>query len=163
MATLGDLISSYEKSEVYCHMQAHHLGMFLYDYIGDLHVALSYVDQRCAGALYHGVVQRFIMTNFEKADVVDIDIKGICPKNSDNPYSLERWECLHGIGHGLTESHNSDVLSAVQHCGDLEPGWEQISCSKGVFMENVLALKSIAGLNQTLASLMELHHRILFY
>jgi len=137
LATLSDLISSYEKSEVYCHVQAHHLGMFLYDYIGDLHVALSYVDQRCAGAMYHGVIQRFFMTNFEKADVVDIDIKGICPKNSDNPYSLERWECLHGIGHGLTESYNSDVLSAVQHCEDLEPGWEQISCSKGVFMENV--------------------------
>lgn len=138
MATFDDIISSYESSKRYCHTHAHHLGMFLYDYFGDLDEAFSHADQRCAGAIYHGVVLRFFMTSVNKTNLADIDVGSICPKTVDDPYTLTRWECLHGIGHGLTNVYNFDVFSAVRHCEDLEPGWEQISCSKGVFMGNVV-------------------------
>ena len=35
------------------------------------------------------------------------------------------------------ESFDYDVFLAVSRCEEFEPEWEQLSCSKGVFMENV--------------------------
>ena len=46
LLTFQDLISKYDESLLYCHPQAHHLGMFLYDYISDLSEALSHADQQ---------------------------------------------------------------------------------------------------------------------
>ncbi len=136
LATFDDLISKYETSVRYCHIQGHHMGMYLYDYIGDLPQALSYVDQRCAGSIIHGVIQGYFMKNFNSTNQSEIDVKRICPLMSDNPYDIKRWECLHGMGHGLMATYNYDVFLAVQNCEELEPGWEQTSCAKGIFMEN---------------------------
>jgi len=138
LLTFQDLISKYDESLLYCHPQAHHLGMFLYDYIGDLSEALSHADQQCGGAAIHGMVQSFFMAQVAKGmSPADIDITKICPENAENPYAREREECLHAIGHGLADSYDYDVFVAVQACDELEPGWEQTSCSKGLFMENV--------------------------
>lgn len=134
-----DLISKYEESTYYCHPQAHHLGMWLYGYIGNLTEALSYADQKCGGAVYHGLVQNFFSTqSFKGRSPAEIDITKICPLNPENPHALERWQCLHGIGHGLAATYDYDVFTAVQRCDELEPGWEQLSCSKGVFMQNLV-------------------------
>lgn len=132
LATFGKVVTMYE-STYYCHPQVHQLGMFLYPYTGSLAQALSYADQRCGGALYHGVVHSFFKT-VELPD--NIDVTKICPEDAENPYALVRWQCLHGIGHGLAASYNYDVFTAIQRCEELEPGWEQLSCSKGIFMEN---------------------------
>jgi len=137
LKTLDGIISHYEKTERYCHTNAHHLGMFMYDYLGDVSEAFSLADQRCAGAIYHGIMQRYIVSGINRTSIDDIDISKICPKNITHPYSLSRWECLHGMGHGLIEAYNFDVFVAVERCDELDPGWEQITCSKGIFMGNV--------------------------
>ena len=136
LATFKGLVSKYQQSTYSCHDPAHHLGMFLYAYIGNLTQALSYADQKCGGAVYHGLVESFMKQRFSHVNRAEIDVTSICPKNTENPYSSERWECLHAIGHGLTSIYDYDVLGAVQRCDKFELGWEEVSCSKGVFMEN---------------------------
>jgi len=140
LTTFDGILSIYNDSNFYCHPQAHHLGMFLYGYLGDLEQSLLYADQRCGGSVYHGVVQNFLTTEtlFGTNELDDIDITKICSKDLENPYSLERWQCLHGLGHALTELHNYDVASAVNNCEEFELRWEQLSCSKGIFMENIM-------------------------
>jgi len=146
LRTFGGIIEGYEESLDYCHAFGHHLGMFLYDYIDDLPETLFYVDQRCGLSQFHGVVEKFFQKNFNGTDPRKIDVGSICPEIFDNPYSIDRWACIHGMGHGLTQSYNYDIFSVVSRCEELDSGWEEMSCAKGVFMENVVEfLRSKGG------------------
>jgi len=137
LRTYGNIIGWYEESLGYCHGLGHHLGMFLYDYTGNLPEALFYADQRCGLSQIHGLVQKFVQKESTNTGPKKIDIEKVCPEIFDNTYSLDRWACLHGMGHGLTKSFNYDVFSAVIRCEELDLGWEEVSCAKGLFMENV--------------------------
>jgi len=137
LSTFTELVELYDKNNIKCHETAHHLGMFLYPYVGkNLSTAFEYAGQGCGGAIYHGVIQNyFVVQQNEGIDLDTINITDICPE-FENPYEIERWQCLHGIGHGLVISYDYDVFSAVKRCDVFEEGWEQISCSKGIFMQN---------------------------
>lgn len=138
MSTFTQLVDLYDKNKIDCHKTAHHLGMFLYPYVGkNLSAAFEYAGQGCGGSIYHGIIMSyFTIKQYEDTDPATINIADICPEFEENPYEIERWQCLHGVGHGLIVSYDYDVFSAVKRCNVFEPGWEQISCSKGIFMQN---------------------------
>ena len=132
------LVTSYE-SKYPCHEIGHHLGMWLNAYVGDPHRALDLAKQQCGGSIFHGVIQNYLqIQKFENVSLNDIDIHEICIKFKVEGAFINRWQCLHGLGHGLTDIYNYDTQSAVSRCEEFEPGLEQISCSKGVFMQNVV-------------------------
>jgi len=136
--TFHQLVSLYDKNYA-CHKMGHHLGMWLYAHIGDLGESLKEAKMICGGSIYHGVIQNFFaIEHFNDADPSQIDFVDMCPNIKGHPYSIDRWQCLHGLGHGLTVFYENDVFEAVKICEQFEPGWEQISCSKGVFMQNVV-------------------------
>ena len=146
LTTFTEIISQYEKSLPYCHHQAHQLGKVLYTLIDDLPLALSYADQKCGAAVYHAVVETFFeMQKHNDVNPEDIDITVICPTNPENSYALERWQCLHGVGHGLSKIYDHDIFPAVKRCEEFEPGLEQVSCFKGTFMENVVQYTKTRG------------------
>jgi len=144
LSAFSEILSVYDKSDFYCHHQAHRLGMFLYDVIGNLQESLLHADQRCGGAVFHGIVQNYLTTQVlvDDKNLNNIDITQIC-SNYDNTYSLQRWQCLHGLGHGLTEMYGYDVSTAVNRCDEFDSRLEQLSCSKGVFMENIMEFMRI--------------------
>jgi len=134
----SNLITSYE-SKFPCHEIGHHLGMWLNAYLDDAQIALDLAKQQCGGSIFHGVIQNSLqIQKFNNVPINDIDIQEICSKFKDDPAFINRWQCLHGVGHGLIDIYDYDIQSAVIRCEEFEPGLEQISCSKGVFMQNVL-------------------------
>lgn len=134
----SDLISVYE-SRYPCHEIGHHLGMWLNAYVGDVQEALELAKQQCGGSIFHGVIQNYLqIQKFQNISASDIEIQEICSKFKTDPSFINRWQCLHGLGHGLADIYNYDITSAVERCEEFEPGLEQISCSKGVFMQNVV-------------------------
>jgi len=137
LRTYVGIIDGLEESFSYCHDMGHHLGMFLYDYIDDLPETLFYADQRCGLSQIHGAVEKFFKKNFSDADPQTIRIEDICPKINDNVYLIDRWACLHGMGHGLTISYEYDIFPAINRCDELDSRLEKMSCSTGVFMENI--------------------------
>jgi len=138
LSTFTQLVSQFDENKIECHETAHHLGAFLYPYVGkDLTKAFEYAGQGCGGAIYHGIIQNyFAIQRYNDVDPDTIKIVDVCPRFEDHPYEIERWQCLHGIGHGLIVAYDYDVFSAVKRCNVFESGWEQISCSKGIFMQN---------------------------
>ena len=135
-STFDELVSLYEESYP-CHEIAHHLGMWLYGYIGVVSDSLKLAKMVCGGAIYHGVIQNYLaVEHFGDNNPSDIVFEKICPKIEGHYYSIDRWQCLHGLGHGLSVFYDYDVFAAVKICEKLDPWWEQISCSKGVFMQN---------------------------
>ena len=136
--TFHELVSLYDKNYP-CHQIAHHLGMWLYGHVGKLDEALKEAKMICGGAIYHGVIQNYLtIEHFANTDPSEIVFDKICLENENHPYAIERWQCLHGLGHGLTSFYDHDVFEAVKICEQFDLGWEQISCSKGVFMQNVV-------------------------
>ena len=49
-----------------------------------------------------------------------------------------RFQCLHGLGHGLTANAEHDIFRALRLCDALEGDWDRGSCYSGVFMENII-------------------------
>ena len=85
---------------------------------------------------YHGVVQAyFIATGEPNAEKV----AGLCEPYEADP--ADRWllfQCLHGLGHGLTMYYGHHLLMALEGCDLLTTGWNRNSCYGGAFMENVV-------------------------
>jgi len=141
LATFEEILVNVKESRNFCHKYAHHAGVFLFNYVRDVNQALSSTNPvLCGGAAYHGIVQAYMISEVSENNISpsEIDIHKICPKDSEDPQAIERWECLHGIGHGLATTHDYDVFAAVERCKEFELGWESVSCSKGLFMENVV-------------------------
>jgi len=140
LETFDDVLINVKESSNFCHPYAHRLGLFLYNYLGDLNQALSSTNPLlCGGAVYHGIVQNFMISEVAENNISpsEIEINQICPEDLEHPQSIDRWECLHGVGHGLTATHDYDVISAIERCKEFERGWESVSCAKGLFMENI--------------------------
>jgi hypothetical protein len=138
LEVFSNLIGFYE-TKYPCHEIGHHLGMWLNAYVGDPLEALEIAQQQCGGSIFHGIIQNYLqIQKFNNISLNEIDIHEICSKYKNDASFINRWQCLHGLGHGLADIYNYDIQSAVNRCDEFEPGLEQISCSKGVFMQNVV-------------------------
>jgi len=138
--TYYDLVDFYKRTDFSCHPESHHLSEFLYGYLGNVTQTLEYNDPLwCGGGNYHAIVYSHIQSQvvLNGIDPSNVDISTICPNDPENEPTISRWECLHGIGHGLTKINNFDAFSAIERCEEFENDWERVSCSKGLFMENV--------------------------
>lgn len=136
MDVFSELIKRYDQSPYPCHETSHHLGMWLVGHTS-LEKSIEIAKQQCGGGIFHGIFQNYLaIENIQNKNPEQINID-LCPIDVENQYSIFRWQCLHGIGHGLTILYDYDVSSAVQRCEEFKHGFEQISCSKGVFMQNV--------------------------
>jgi len=139
MNTVNELFFTYSESLMLCHMQAHHLGNFVYGYLGNVEESLKFIESTdCGGSAVHSIVKshldsQVLLHNFEPEQV---DFLSICPDSLKSP-TIDRWECLHGVGHGLASIYGYDIPRAVTACQQFED-WEQVSCAKGLFMENVV-------------------------
>lgn len=85
---------------------------------------------------HHGVVQAHLAAHGElSAESVD----GVCaPYGADPDGRLLFFQCLHGLGHGLTMHHRYDVPQALESCDLLAGRFSQESCYGGVFMESIV-------------------------
>lgn len=84
---------------------------------------------------YHGVIQAHFLA---EGDTDAETVQELCePYHSD----ADRWilfQCLHGLGHGLTMYHDHHLPRALGDCDSLESSWDRESCYGGAFMENVV-------------------------
>ena len=53
--------------------------------------------------------------------------------------SFDRYNCVHGLGHGLMALTNNEVFRSLDMCNNLRGALVRSWCGTGVFMENVIA------------------------
>ena len=81
------------------------------------------------------------LSSQEIADLCDVSIT---PDAAD----ALRFQCLHGLGHGLTANSEHDIFRALRLCDALKDDWDRGSCYSGVFMENIIfATEQLADQN----------------
>jgi len=140
LKTYYDLLDHYKQTNLFCHPHAHVLGEFLYDYLQNVTQAIELTDPvMCGGSTLHGIVENHINSQhiFSKTNPSRVNISNICPHDKETTPTIARWECVHGIGHGLAKIYGYDVFSSSERCNEFEQSWERTSCSKGLFMANV--------------------------
>ena len=84
---------------------------------------------------YHGVIQAY----FSYHGTDSARVAGLCsqtPGITDNAWL--RFQCVHGIGHGLVQSYTMNLPRALDGCDKLGNRWDSESCYGGAFMEFIV-------------------------
>jgi len=118
------------------HNYAHALGRFSFSFYGSPAMAFSRCRETFQSGCFHGVIEAYFIAN---PDVGSAEIASLCNTQIQADASLFlRFQCVHGLGHGLTMHFDHDLFKALTFCDYLGTDWDRQSCYGGVFMENVI-------------------------
>lgn len=114
-----------------CHQESHNIGRIAYQLFGS--EAFTHGSSVCHSGYYHGMIEQFFQE--EGNDQFPQKTDEIC---SNFKTSFSRFECLHGIGHGIMAYLDYDLPLAIDECQTLKDDYSKESCYGGVFMENIV-------------------------
>ena len=121
------------------HPLVHHVGQRSFARYGTAPLALAHCRDVFWSGCYHGVLQAFLSS---LETVEPQHILPLCPiSETVSAYSFQRYNCLHGLGHGLTIQFRYDLLKSLAFCDALPGSWDRESCYGGVFMENIVTFQ----------------------
>src|SRR5690606_4089994 len=117
------------------HMYVHGIGIAAYDPERDPAETFTECSELFHAGCYHGVIQ----AHFAATGAADsAEVNGLCSRvRARNPDGWTYFQCVHGLGHGLTILNDHDLLKGLAGCDLLTGAWERDSCYGGAFMENV--------------------------
>lgn len=113
-----------------CHELLHVIGRASYDKYDSFTEAMLYRNDLCVSGYVHGVIEAFSWQNKNNIN----KIMTVCNNNPSGKYS--RWACIHGIGHGLMFSSESNVPYSLKKCSEFTTYTDQDACYSGVYMQN---------------------------
>ena len=118
------------------HIYAHNLGMRSFQFYGSAGAAFPHCNADYESGCYHGVLQGYFDAhpNFSPQDVATICDEATAGQGVD----FIRFQCIHGLGHGLTMFFSHDLAKPLRYCKFLGDDWSRSSCYGGVFMENIV-------------------------
>ena len=118
------------------HAYAHAIGVSAYDADPDVRATFPTCREIFQSGCYHGVIQAYFMSAGTDDSAA---VRGLCaPRTVPNVYGWLRFQCTHGLGHGLTMLMDHHLPEALQLCDYLADGWDRDSCYGGAFMENIM-------------------------
>jgi hypothetical protein len=136
VATLDQLATADAGVADHAHEYAHGIGIEAYGKSSDIVSTFAACGDGYSSGCRHGVIQAY----FESRDqVTQPEVEGLCQPFKGAAQS--RWvlfQCVHGMGHGLTMFHGHDLPRALTDCDLLSDGWDRESCYGGAFMESII-------------------------
>lgn len=118
------------------HVYAHGVGITAGKLGGNVAETFASCTEIYQSGCYHGVIQAY----FETVRSVDSSaVNTLCQTYAQA--GGDRWlrfQCVHGMGHGLTMFYAHNLPQALIGCDMLADGWDRESCFGGAFMENVV-------------------------
>jgi len=135
LAQLQTSITSDAAVAADCHRITHRMGsaaLSLYkDKVGPAFVAGTAV---CASGYYHGIIERAFLG--QPTDKLNVVARQLCSDPKINVQRFLSYQCIHGLGHGLMIYTGYNLPGSLKTCDGLRTGFDRVSCSGGVFMEN---------------------------
>lgn len=118
-----------------CHRIAHAIGAaVLARKGGEISAALADGDSTCWSGFYHGLLERGLAPARSASELRQL-IGTLCEPPEGGWSSFVRYQCLHGIGHGLMLRTGNALEASLELCSSLHDQWSRQSCDGGVFME----------------------------
>jgi len=119
-----------------CHRIAHALGAgALAHYDGDVGRAFADGSAVCWSGYYHGILERAFAGVSE--DELPVVSRRLCASEVVRANDFTAYQCVHGLGHGLMIYTGYDLPLSLETCDELTTDWDRVSCTGGVFMENL--------------------------
>ncbi len=139
-AAFADLKAHYPtdpRVEALCHAITHHIGRAAFAKYSGIAEAFAHGDDFCASGYYHGVLQGYTSGAGGASLLANLDqvCAGVPGKER---HSLEYYNCVHGLGHGIMALTGDSLFEALRDCDGLTGEVEQDACHNGVFMENLI-------------------------
>jgi hypothetical protein len=137
MGTLNALGARDPQLRVDGHVYAHAIGITAGRAGGaDLSRAFASCTETFQSGCYHGVIQAY----FERVRTVDTASANRMCSSYASPGADQwlRFQCVHGMGHGLMMVYAHNLPRALSACDLLRAEWDRESCYGGAFMENVV-------------------------
>jgi cytochrome c553 len=119
-----------------CHQISHwigHAGLVYYHH--NAGQALSHGAMTCNSGYYHGVLQ-LALAGLPRSVVVK-KARTLCNAPAVNKDDFLLYQCVHGLGHGLMIYSGDDLPWSLSTCHKLLTGFDRVSCTGGVFMQNL--------------------------
>lgn len=120
-----------------CHRIAHMIGSAAFArYDGNVARTFAEGSATCASGYYHGILERAFVGISTKHQLAKV-ARSLCVGNGIRRHGFLDYQCRHGLGHGFMIQTGYDLPTALSLCGGLGTGWDEVTCTSGVFMENV--------------------------
>ncbi len=120
------------------HPLAHDMGHFSLQHYGDAAVAFGHCRELYSSGCYHGVLEAYLS---QEQNVSREGLSSLCERIGQGRDLIIKFQCLHGLGHGLT-MHFHELPESLSYCDFLPTQWDQESCYAGVFMEHIVAVNN---------------------
>lgn len=122
------------------HVYTHAIGIEAYRMNPDVAEVFAGCSSLFQSGCYHGVIQAHFMAEGEVDSAV---VNELCEAyRGPDRDRFVLFQCLHGLGHGLTMFYRHDLPRALGACDYLEAAWDRKSCYGGAFMENIMTVTS---------------------
>lgn len=122
------------------HMYAHSLGLNAYSSRDSVGRTFRECTPSFQSGCYHGVIQSYFSDIASAHEGISTAvINDLCKDyraNADGDWLL--FQCVHGMGHGLSQIAAHDLKHTLAFCDELASPWEEQSCYGGAFMENAM-------------------------
>lgn len=136
VATLDTLTAADRYIAEHAHEYAHGIGIEAYGRSPDITATFASCGDGYSSGCRHGVIQAYFEA---REQVTGPEVEGLCqPFKGPGASRWVLFQCVHGMGHGLTMFHAHDLPRALTDCDLLTDGWDRESCYGGAFMESVI-------------------------
>lgn len=115
-----------------CHIMGHAVGHASWRKERDLGRAFRACSDKCIQGCYHGSVEAF-MIDGPPAETTPARVRAFC--DGLGAQSLERRQCLHGLGHGVMHQYRKDLTGATHACETVGGRREADLCLGGLWMQ----------------------------
>src|SRR5918996_1746617 len=120
-----------------CHRIAHTIGSAaLARFDGNVGRAFTAGSAICSSGYYHGLLER-AFAGVSSDEELARAAGRICDEAEITRATYFHYQCIHGLGHGLMITTAYDLPYSLSVCDRLATPWAQVSCTGGVFMENI--------------------------
>jgi hypothetical protein len=126
------------------HPMAHSLGREAFKRIGDAGDVLVECPYGMASGCFHGTLEAFLSSR--TGNLTGADVATLCLPVDEARGPFGYFQCLHGLGHGVTMFSDHDMQASLELCDALPDWWTRESCYGGVFMENIVSYQVWSGL-----------------
>jgi cytochrome c553 len=135
LAQLQTTLQTDRAVQADCHRIAHRMGSAALARFKD-RVAPAFIagNPICASGYYHGIIERAFLG--QPTTRLATVARQLCSDPQINAQRFLAYQCIHGLGHGLMIYTGYDLPGSLKTCDDLQTGFDRVSCSGGVFMEN---------------------------
>jgi hypothetical protein len=115
-----------------CHIMGHAVGNAIWRKERNLERAFRSCTSACLQGCMHGAVEAFVIDGPE-GQTSPPRVRVFC--DSLGMHSLERRQCLHGLGHGIMHVYRKDLKAATDACETVGGRHEADLCLGGLWMQ----------------------------